>query len=66
MSTPLPATLLDQVLLRRLMDTIPTSKEGVWSYSIRWDAYDKATMGPKFSNWIGQKVRHPSSVCALE
>ena len=38
------------------MDTIPTSKEGVWSYPIRWDAYDKGTMGTKFGNWIGQKV----------
>ena len=45
-----------QALLRKLMDNIPTSKDGVWSYSIRWDAYDKDAMGPKFTKWIGQKV----------
>jgi hypothetical protein len=38
------------------MNTIPTSKDAVWSFQIRWDSYDKGTMGTKFSQWIGQKV----------
>eukprot|EP00798_Chlamydomonas_sp_ICE-L_P024965 gene24965-10623_t len=45
-----PAASTDpKVQLRRLMDSIPTTKEGVWSYSIRWDAYNQATMSEKFS-----------------
>ena len=38
-----------QTLLRRLMDTIPTTREGVWSYPIQWDSYNKSTMGAKFT-----------------
>ncbi|KAG1677373.1 hypothetical protein FOA52_010752 [Chlamydomonas sp. UWO 241] len=45
-----------QAQLRRLMDTIPTSRDGVWSFAIRWEHFDKDSMGSKFSNWIGQKV----------
>jgi len=45
-----------KVLLRKLMDSIPTTKDGVWGYPIQWDAYNPTTMAEKFSGWINQKV----------
>ncbi|GAX74794.1 hypothetical protein CEUSTIGMA_g2241.t1 [Chlamydomonas eustigma] len=48
--------LSSQAQLRQLMDRIPTSKEGVWDFSIRWEHYDGEIMSSKFRNWINAKV----------
>lgn len=60
----LPATLPAPVpaedpkaAMRRLMDLIPTSKEGVWAYQVKWSAYDPATTGEKVKGWVAAKVR---------
>jgi RNA-binding protein 25 len=42
--------------LRQLMDSIPTNKEGVWFFLIRWDCYDQEAMSSKFLNWVSTKV----------
>lgn len=39
-----------------LMDTIPTSKEGVFRYAIKWDAYESGTLGPNISKWVSKKI----------
>jgi hypothetical protein len=31
-----------------MADAIPTTKEGVFGYPIKWQAYDHSTMGEKF------------------
>ncbi len=52
-AAPAAASNDPKVLLRRLMDSIPTSKDGVWSFSIRWDAYNVSSMADKF-RWAAE------------
>eukprot|EP00199_Chlamydomonas_sp_CCMP681_P001147 CAMPEP_0119104138 /NCGR_PEP_ID=MMETSP1180-20130426/2429_1 /TAXON_ID=3052 ORGANISM="Chlamydomonas cf sp, Strain CCMP681" /NCGR_SAMPLE_ID=MMETSP1180 /ASSEMBLY_ACC=CAM_ASM_000741 /LENGTH=774 /DNA_ID=CAMNT_0007088819 /DNA_START=12 /DNA_END=2336 /DNA_ORIENTATION=- len=42
--------------LKSLMDRIPTTVEGVWSYPIKWQMYS-AVMGQKFGQWVDAKVK---------
>ncbi|EFJ45965.1 hypothetical protein VOLCADRAFT_63199 [Volvox carteri f. nagariensis] len=42
--------------LKAMMDSIPTSKEGVFSYPIKWGHYNAAAMGEKFKGWVSSKV----------
>ncbi|PNW80034.1 hypothetical protein CHLRE_08g375084v5 [Chlamydomonas reinhardtii] len=42
--------------LKAMMDTIPTARDGVFSYAIKWDHYNAATMGEKFRGWVAGKV----------
>ena len=36
------------LMLQAMADAIPTTKEGVFGYPIKWQAYDHSTMGDKF------------------
>lgn len=46
-----------KLAMKRLMDSIPTSKDGVFSYPIKWDAYESATLGPNISRWVSKKIQ---------
>lgn len=46
-----------KLAMKRLMDSIPTSKDGVFSYPIKWDAYEPATLGPNISRWVSKKIQ---------
>ncbi|GFR49350.1 hypothetical protein Agub_g11374 [Astrephomene gubernaculifera] len=42
--------------LKAMMDSIPTSRDGVFSYSIKWSHYNAGAMGEKFKGWVSSKV----------
>ncbi|GIL52376.1 hypothetical protein Vafri_8264 [Volvox africanus] len=43
--------------LKAMMDSIPTSREGVFSYEIKWSYYNASAMGEKFKGWVSSKVQ---------
>ncbi len=51
-ATPAPAAPQPpadpKAALKALMDSIPTSKDGVFGYAIKWQHYNAASMGEKF------------------
>lgn len=42
---------------RSILDSIPTTKEGIWSYAIKWEAYDPLTMRDKVNKWVAAKIK---------
>ncbi|KXZ56101.1 hypothetical protein GPECTOR_2g983 [Gonium pectorale] len=42
--------------LKAMMDSIPTSRDGVFSYQIKWSHYNASVMGEKFKGWVSSKV----------
>lgn len=45
-----------KTMLRKIMDNIPVSKEGVFSYKIKWDKYDAGMAGSNVTKWVGKKI----------
>ncbi|GIL79573.1 hypothetical protein Vretimale_12281 [Volvox reticuliferus] len=43
--------------LKVMMDSIPTSRDGVFSYEIKWSYYNASAMGEKFKGWVSSKVQ---------
>ena len=48
----------NKATVKRLMKNIPTDKDAVFSYPIKWEAYDKYSfsMAPKLSQWVLKKT----------
>lgn len=47
-----------QAALKRLMDSLPKSKEGVFAYPVKWAVFDaaKAQLGPRVVAWVSKKI----------
>lgn len=48
----------NKATLKKLMKNIPTDKDAVFAYPIKWDVYDKYSfsMAPKLSQWVLKKT----------
>ena len=46
-----------KAILRRVADAIPTTRDGVFGYKIKWDAYDLESMAPKLRKWVESKIK---------
>lgn len=42
--------------VKRLMDGIPTSRDGVFAYPIKWDVYDPSVLGQNITKWVDKKI----------
>ncbi|GMH45273.1 hypothetical protein BSKO_13230 [Bryopsis sp. KO-2023] len=42
--------------VKKLMDSIPTSRAGVFAYPIKWDVYDPTILGPNITKWVDRKI----------
>ena len=47
-----------EAALKELIRAIPTDRERVFAYPIKWDAFDAAaaTLVPKLSAWVSKKI----------
>lgn len=45
-----------RAVLRQIMDSIPVSKDGVYSYAVKWDAYDTSTVAVRVGKWVSKKI----------
>ena len=47
-----------EAALKELIRAIPTDRERVFAYPIKWDAFDAAaaTLVPKLSGWVSKKI----------
>lgn len=42
--------------VKRLMDNIPTSRDGVFAYPIKWDVYSPNVLGANITKWVDRKI----------
>lgn len=42
--------------MKRLMDSIPTSRDGVFAYPIKWEVYDPNVLGLNITKWVDKKI----------
>ena len=40
-----------------ILESIPTTREGIWSYPVKWEAYDPSSMKEKVTKWVAAKVK---------
>ena len=41
-----------QTKLDKILASIPTTKDGIWSYPVKWANYDSMTMKDKLTRWV--------------
>eukprot|EP00210_Caulerpa_lentillifera_P004499 g4293.t1 len=45
-----------KISAKELIDALPKTKDEIYNYEVKWDAYSAEELGPKIQTWVSKKI----------